>query len=238
MQEKETIIDKLGKVISIAGNAIGMNLLFLVSCIPIVTIGQAWCGLLSAVRYNIRGDKWFDGFKAGFKTRFWRGTIAWCIMLLIDVYALLDINHTYAAEAVVPLVGACIMFALAIMVTLSLQILNVYVPTRVGDWVRNAVNMVFKVPLELLAAAVLCWLPVLLFVLWTGVFAYSVTIFIAVYFTLAAVCATLVLKNALIFYLLQARTDGTLIADEGKKKPAAAADDEDEEDDQDEEEDA
>ena len=229
MQEKGTIFEKIGKAINIAGNAIGMNLLFLVSCLPIVTIGQAWSGLLSAMRYNIRGDKWFHGFQAGYKNRFWRGTAAWCIMLVVNVYLLLDIHYAYAAGATVPLIGACVMFALAAMVTMSLQLLNVYVPTKTGEWVRNAVNMVFKVPLELLVAAALFWLPAVLFLLWTGIFAYTIMIFVAVYFTLAAVGSTMLLKNALVFYLLQARADGTLLADEGKMKTPETTDGEEEE---------
>ena len=50
MNEKPTILEKIGRVLSIAGNAVLMNLLFLLCCIPVVTIGQAWSGLLSAVR--------------------------------------------------------------------------------------------------------------------------------------------------------------------------------------------
>ena len=64
--EKPTMLEKIGKAINYAGNTVMMNLLFLVACLPIVTIGQAWCGLLTAVRYQIRGDKWTAGFKKGF----------------------------------------------------------------------------------------------------------------------------------------------------------------------------
>lgn len=220
MHEKETILDKLGRLISIAGNAILMNLLFLVSCVPVVTMGQAWCGLLGAVRYQIRGDKWLDGFAAGFKKRFWRGTVSWCIMLAVNAYFLLDVMHAYAAMqtnsgATAPFIAACVMFALSAMVTMALQLLNVYVPTPIGQWVRNAVNMVFKVPLELLAAAALFWLPWVMLLLWTGAFLYALMIFVAAYFAIAAAGITLLMKNALIHYLLDARATGTLLAEEG-----------------------
>lgn len=231
MYEKETIIDKIGRLISIAGNAILMNLVFLLCCIPVVTIGQAWSGLLSAVRYSIRGDKWQDGFKAGFKHRFLRGTVAWCVMLAVDVYFLMDVMGAYAAmptdpNATVPLIAACVVFALCAMVTMALPLLNVYVPTPVGDWVRNAVNMVFKVPLELLAAAGLFWAPVVTFLLWPGVFFYLLMIFVTAYFALIASGITLLMKNALVHYLLQARAAGNLLAEEGKVKEAAPEEDE------------
>lgn len=225
MHEKETIIDKIGRLISIAGNAILMNLLFLAACIPVFTIGQAWSGLLSAVRYNIRGEKWFDGFKAGFKRRFLRGTVSWCVMLVVDVYFLLDViyNHHFytqggetAGAYMVPMIAAFVMFGLVIMVTISLQLLNLYVPTGVGEWLRNAVNMVFKVPLELLVAAALFWAPVVMLFLWPGIFYYLIMIFVTAYFAMIAAGITMLMKNALIHYLVEARTAGTLLAEEGR----------------------
>ncbi len=216
VNEPVTILDKLNKIINIAGKAILMNLLFLVSCLPIVTIGQAWCALISAVRYDIRGDSWFDGFKKGYKTRFWRGTISWCIMLVIDIYLLLDLHYAVAEEFLVPMIAAIFTFSLAAMVTTSLLMLNVYIPTSIGDWVRNAVNMVFKAPMQLLGAALMFWLPVLLCVFAFNIFYYIALVFIAAYFALAAMGMTVALKEPLLYYLTQARANGTLLAEEGK----------------------
>lgn len=216
MMEKETILDKLMKVLNIAGNAILMNLLFLLASLPIITMGQAWCGLLTAVRYNIRGDKWFNGFKDGFKTRFLRGTIAWIIMLAIDLFFMLDMfSQIENIGFDIPSVMACIVFALMIMVTFALQILNVYVPTKIGQWMRNAVNMVFKAPAQLLVSSVLFWVPIATLRAWDGVFVYMIMIFLTIYFVLAAVVGTLVLKNTLFYYLLDARATGTLLGEEG-----------------------
>ena len=216
VNEPVTFVDKINKVVAIAGKAILMNLLFLVSCLPIVTIGQAWCGLISAIRYDIRGDGWFDGFKKGYKTRFWRGTISWCIMLVIDVYLLLDLHYAVAEEFLMPLIAAIIMFGIATMVTMSLMMLNVYIPTNIGEWVRNAVNMVFKAPMQLLGAALLFWLPVLVCIFAFNIFYYIALVFLAVYFALAAMCVTVILKEPLLYYLLEARANGTLLAEEGK----------------------
>lgn len=216
--EKPTILDKLNKVITIAGSIILMNLLFLLASLPIVTMGQAWCGLLTAVRYQIRGDKWTAGFKKGFTTRFWRGTIMWVIMAAVDVFFMLDMFATIAVVGLdVPSVMAALVFGLMIMITFSLQILNVYVPTPIGQWLRNGVNMVFKAPLELLGAAVLFWVPFAMLWRWTGLFVYMLMIFVAAYFALVAVAGTMVLKNALIYYLLDARATKTLLEDDGNK---------------------
>ena len=228
MNEKPTILDKISKVISIAGNAVLMNLLFLLCSLPIVTMGQAWCGLLSAVRYNIRGDKWQHGFWKGFKSRFWRGTITWCIMAAADAYFLLDVVHYWGIWDT-PFIFACLVFLLMTMVTFALPILNIYVPTRLGDWLRNAVNMVFKVPLELALGAVAFWLPLLLLFLFPYGLWYAAMIFITVYYVLLAVGSTMLMKNALVHYLLEARAEGILIADDGKKQEEAEEEETEEE---------
>ena len=217
MKEKETLLEKLGRYISMAGTAILMNLLFLAACLPIVTIGQAWCGLLGALRYNIRGEKWIQGFKIGYKTRFLRGTAAWCIGLLAGMFLLNDINHAMVNNAVVPLIGSCIMFAIAAMLLMSSLCLNVYIPTSVSDWIKNTVNLTIRGCLPLLVCAGLFWLPVLVALLWDVIFVFfeAGMIFLCAYFTLIALATTMLMKDHLVWVLLEARATGTLTAEEG-----------------------
>ena len=217
MKEKETLIDKIGKVVTIAGTAILMNSMFLIASLPIVTIGPAWNALLTAVRYNIRGDSWFKGFQFGYKTRFWRSLISWCICLPLCYIFLRDLN--YAIIGGHPLdIGICaLFFVMAIMVTMSLQILNVYIPTSITQWLKNAVNF-FRHPLVLFGAALLFWAPVLVALLWDMmIFMQIIMIFIAVYFTLAAVGVTMLLKEGLLEFLQEAWENGTLLAEEGSQ---------------------
>ena len=280
MKEKQNWTDKLFNVITMAGTAILMNLMFLIACIPVVTIGPAWCGLMSSVRYNIRGEGWFAGFKKGYCTRFWRSLIIWCLCLPVCLFFLHDLNIavktvqgvvpvaqsvavqpgdetvagngpeaseatlvTDATEvtaatntatdgskpvsdenfvlqtgATVPNIINCVIsglfFAMAAMVTVSLLTLNVYIPTTVSNWIKNGVNF-FRRPLELLVAAALFWAPLLMFVFFPELFFFAIMVFIAAYFALGAVCGTMILKDPLIDFLIDARADGTLLAEEG-----------------------
>lgn len=252
MKEKQNWTDKLFNAVTMAGTAILMNLMFLVASLPIVTIGPAWCGLLSAIRYNIRGESWFQGFKKGYRTRFGRSIIIWCICLVLCLFFLNDLNiavktvqgitpdaqtvatdvvpETMATEpaesddvqiemgATVPNIVNCLIsgvfFAMAGMITVSMLTLNVYIPTSISNWIKNGVNL-FRYPAELFGAAALFWAPVLLFVFFPEIFFYAIMIFFAAYFALAAVCGTMVLKDPLIDFLVDARANGTLIAEEG-----------------------
>lgn len=227
MHEQETLIDKIGRILTKVGTAVMMNLMFLICCLPVVTIGQAWCALMSAVRYQIRGDSWWDGFKFGFKTRFLRGTVAWCALLVLDVWMLLDVlQYTAAQVSLVYPITACIMFALMTMVTAAFLALNVYIPTDISNWIKNAASFIFKAPLQLLVTAALFWAPVLLCLYRFDYFFYFIMIFVVAYFTLAALGTTILLKEPLMDFLIDARKEGTLIAEEGR----AVAQDEEEED--------
>lgn len=215
-KKKETLFEKFSRVITVAGTAILMNLVFLAACLPIVTIGQAWCGLMGAIRYNIRGDGWFKGFWVGFKTRWLRGTIAWVIGLFAAMFLLNDIFVAMTAGAIVPMVASCIMFALAVMLLMSALCLNVYIPTDVVTWLRNTVNLLGKGFVGLLVGAGMFWAPVVVFCLVDGWIIYELAmVLICAYFALTALVTTALMKDPLTCFLLQARADGTLTAEEG-----------------------
>lgn len=228
MKQKQTWMEKLGNVITIAANAVMMNVLFLAACIPVVTIGAAWNGLFSAIRYNIRGEKWFDGFKVGYKTRFWRSLLSWIILLIptlfileVDIISVLVLEgggirgwETFTSDQLVRLVFACVMALMLTGVGGVLMLLNVYIPTSISNWVRNAANILFKVPLQVAAVGLLIWAPLVILQLWPDLFIYIVMVFVVVYFLLAALGITILMKNPLIDCLVEAREEGTLLVDE------------------------
>ena len=194
---------KWRKILTFTSSAITMNMLFLLCCIPIVTIGQAWCGLYSGVRYMIRGDGWFTGFKEGFKTRFLRGTVAWLLCLLVDAY--LGVNVFFTAYYqwngnVIALIIQCVFFLIALMFTVALIPLNVYIPTGKMQWITNAITLTFTSPLQLALVAILMWIPigVVLLILWKGVFLIFLVVFMIVYFVLAVLIGTIAMKEPLI----------------------------------------
>lgn len=228
MEQKDTLLEKIGKAVTIAGNTVMMNLLFLIACLPVVTIGAAWSGLFSAIRYNIRGEKWIAGFRAGYKTRFWRSLLSWLIMIVPILYVLefdliamlLDETGAFRAWATftpgnfVLLAFACVMFLMLSGMLGGLILLNVYIPTKVGDWVRSAANMVFKYPLRVAVTGLLMWFPVLMVQLLPAYFYIAVMIFVVAYFVLAALLITMVMKKPLLDCLQEARSEGTLLREE------------------------
>ena len=221
MDKKKNPLQKLMSIVNYVGSVIAMNLAFLACCIPVVTMGKAWNALLTGVRYMIRKEDWWDGFKFGMKTRFWRGLIAWTVMLIPNIYFILELHHGYAQVVVygnmdnlVQFISACLMLALMTMFTSALMLLNVYVPTNISLWINNSLSMVFKAPLQLLLSSVLFWLPFLMGLLWPAYLYLSLLIFMVAYFPLTGLVTTLLLKKTLIEFLQTARKEGTLLAEE------------------------
>lgn len=216
MEEKKSFREKLHGWIDKLGTIALMNAMFLLASIPVVTIGPAWSGLVTAIRYYVRGDKWFHGFKFGYKTRFWRSLLSFDIMVLPIFYFITEINHHWQHEQLLPLIFSALIFVLLTMLCTALQILNVYIPTPVGRWIRNAGDMIKTAHLKLAVVAVLFWLPLLLFLMAFDIFYFVIIIFIAAYFALTGFATTLLLKANLIEFLIDARADGVLLAEEGR----------------------
>lgn len=199
--------------INLAGTAILMNLTFLAFCLPVVTIGQAWCGLLSAIRYNVRGEGWFKGFLIGFKRRFFRGTILWLLGLPL---ILLTIDNITKAAGIADMVAGIVMLAFAGVMLHSGLLLNVYIPTSVGNWIKNTVNMGFSALVKLVFCAALYWLPVLVLAFYDFWILYELAlVFVCAFYAVCGLVTTVLLKGDLTKVLLACRADGTLTAEEG-----------------------
>ena len=207
--EKENVFQKLMGFLNKAGTAIMMNVLFLVACLPIVTIGAAWSGLYGAVRYTIRGDSWFAGFKYGFKCHFFRNLIGWVFGALVGGYA---ISRVYvgimsimanpailSAGVIIPLVISGI-FALAALLVIAVMLpLGMYFPQLdVNTWLVTTWDVIGHAPLQCLLVAALMVFPPVLAVVNFFYFYASMLVFLAVYFVVAAFIATILLKKSLL----------------------------------------
>lgn len=211
MEKRNWSESKFWKFVNLAGNAIGLNLTFLVCCLPIVTIGPALCGLYSGVRYMIKDDGWFRGFRAGFTTNFLRTAIAGVLSTAFMAYVLLNFNvalNFFLDEGgIAPVITYGVMGIIPAMLTASLWPLNIYIPYDTADWLKTSVSLCFKAPGPVLLCAGLFLLPVIL-VLYFLYYVYPILIvFIGVYFVLAAFAATLFYKSPLVDLLMAYRQE-------------------------------
>ncbi len=208
MEEKQTVFQKFMGVINKIGSAIMLNLLFLVSCLPIVTIGSASSGLYSAVRYSIRGDSSFQGYREGFKKNFWRMLVATVFCLLTGWFTLtnslkcLDVlisqPQLISVGSVIQTAIHVVFFLVVMLFSTAMIPVNVYFENDANGWMMDSWYLIAHAPLQVLASAAILWLPVFLLIWFPLLGFLALLIFIAVYYAVMGVVITALLKNTLI----------------------------------------
>lgn len=202
---------KVMKYVNLAGTAVMLNLMFLLACLPVVTIGPALSGLYSGVRYMIRGDGAARGFWEGFKTHFLRMMIAGVIFTAIIVYFVIVLNSAYNTWLEYGVIRDMIVYSIPaivpVMLLSALVPLNIYIPYDTTDWLRNGVNLIVKAPHWMLLSAILLAVPIVCLLWASDIFILAIVIFVGFWFSLAAFVSTLVLKDPLVDMLLEYRDE-------------------------------
>ena len=142
-------------------------------------------------------------------------------VLYFDVIApLLDQEflNNLGVESIVRLVFACVMALMLTGFNAALILLNVYIPTSVGNWLSNAAKLLFKVPLLLAVTGGLMWFPLVFAFLSFQYFFYFGMVFIVVYYMLSALGITMMMKSALIDCLVEAREEGILTDERAEER--------------------
>lgn len=207
--DDKNVFQKLMGFLNKAGTAIMMNLLFLVASLPLVTAGAAWCGLYGAVRFTIRGDSWFNGFKEGYKCHFWRNLIGWTFGVLVGGYAcskvFMGLGNIMADPSIIsvgviaPLVISVLVALAAALVVAVMLPLGMYFPQLdANTWLVTTWDVILHAPLRCLAVAVLMWLPLGILLFDPNLMLMTAIVFMAVYYILVAFVATVLLKKPLL----------------------------------------
>lgn len=243
MEHKNGFLNKLFGFINKAGTVVMINVLFLACALPLLIVyfvwllpavsnallgqlllalcvapmGLAWSGLFCAVRYMIRKDSWFEGFKTGLRQNYIRKLVAWFLGALLasftipNAYAgitfLIEGNDWTVGGTLIPLAVDCLFSLVAVLVTAALIPTGVYFTTDANDWVSNAWDLILHAPVQMLVSVVLMWAPfVLVYVspLWSFLL---LLIFTCAYFVLITFIATILLKNPLIRILRRIRQE-------------------------------
>lgn len=204
------------------GTAILMNMMFLIGCLPIVTIGASWSGLYSAIRFMIRGEGWFAGYKEGFKTGLLRNCLATTFGLLVGSYALNNLLPAIkmlvdgvetGTAAVIAVAFGLLLLAVILFLTVMVPV-NLYIRTDYDRWLKNTFYLIGRAPLHCLVAAAVAWFPVYQMVFQTWDFIFLVIGYVAAYFVLAGLIFTILLKKPLIRLKEREREAGTLLDEE------------------------
>lgn len=178
------------QILMLLGDLIILNLLYLLCSLPIFTIGAAQAGLYTGLKTLLDPDDdtyCSSAFFKGFKTGFSKITIAWNILLVVEVIlgavTLLCIYYTNSTNSIqfwCAAVGLCIVALFQSLLPLFHARFNC------SPWqlIRNAWFLALAHPIRSLFVAAVTWLPLILFIFINFVDFMALTpIFLMIYFS-------------------------------------------------------
>ena len=178
-----------------------VNILFIICCLPLFTIGAAQSGLFNAMR--VLQDKEDDSscaaaFFRGFKNGFGRITIVWIGFLLVFAVLFYNFVGVYLighagldAPIIFSIVGLCLCALLYTQMTIFHSRFSCTIP----QLFKNAVLMTLAHPLRAILVTVLTWLHIII----TLADLYSIVlmapVYLALWFSVMALFSYTVVKK-------------------------------------------
>ena len=180
------------QILMFVGDLIILNVLFLVCCLPIFTIGAAQTGLYTAMRQLLNKDDdtsnvaaFFRGFRSGFGSV----TLAWGLLFLLEIFLVYVLTLIMAFDELMG--GAPVICTVAaLFITCLFQAVIPLFHSRFGctAWqlFRNAWFMIFAHPLRSILVGILVFIPAFVF-FGMGIYSFmaATPLWITVYFSVA-----------------------------------------------------
>lgn len=181
---------KLMQMLDTLGNTIMLTFLFVLCCLPVITIGVSFTALFAACRAQTRGKACFRAFFAAFKSNFLKATGLWLLLgalIYLCIGAALSLYRMDGSLAVfiMSVVAGCLLLILLTMALLFYSRFECSFP----QLIKNGMVMVLCFPIRSLLITVLAWLPVLCFFGLPNYFVALGILWVLLYFgTAGAVC--------------------------------------------------
>lgn len=151
------VMRAIGKI----GDLICLNVLWLICCIPVITIGASTTALYTVMLRLVRNEEGyiFRGFFKAFKLNFKQSTIIWIILLLLGIVWTVDFRVAGMIPGTAGIVLSAIFMALGFMllaVTVYIFPLTARYENGIKDTFKNALILaVAKLPYTFVMAAVI-----------------------------------------------------------------------------------
>ena len=192
---------KFNQILITVADLIMLNILFLICCIPLITIGAAQAGLYNGIRQMMNKEDDTSVFKAffrGFRSGFKRITIVHTVLLLI----MLVLTYNLFAVLVLQLIGE---YAPLWVCYLALIICAIYhsmlapfhatFECTTKQLVKNVFFVIMAHPLCAFWTTILVWFPVILAVLNFYAFLQAFPLWCIIYYSLAYLFSFTVIKK-------------------------------------------
>ena len=182
-------------------NTMLLNILFLLCCLPVVTIGAAFTALFSGCRALMNDEACFRAFFRSFRSGWKRSTLAWIIHLIvlgvltltaIWVWAYMKAGVKMGAfTLVVAIIGLVIALAICMMTFLFYSRFE----CTLRQLLKNGLYMTLAYFIRAIIIGLMNWAPVLLFFLAPYTFMQLTLIFLVLWFGVSASLSVWLMKK-------------------------------------------
>lgn len=185
-----------------------LNLIFLITCIPIITIGPAICALFSITLREAREEHgyivqpYLKSFRENFKSSF----VLYLIYILLGALLLFSYIFWLQAQSIPGAVAAIILTVCVLLYLMSafyVFALNARFENSLLQTIKNSILLALIHPKQTLQLLLLTGIAVLLYIV-TGIFRVFLLIF---GFAFLAYCASFPLTKVFTFYEEQEDTN-------------------------------
>ena len=193
---------KFNQLAMTVADLIILNILYIVCCIPIFTLGAAQAGLFTGIRVLLDPEDDSPVYKAffkGFANEFRTITVAHLILLAVLAVLLLLTGYTLTLM----LAGGSNLSFIICVVAASLVFIihslcgpfHATFGCTVGQLIRNSFFMLVAYPLRSLATGVLVLLPLAILMVWPQVLLGGLIGFGTLYYSVADLCIFSMMKK-------------------------------------------
>ena len=201
LQKKAITQSWLVRTVTYLANLIVLNLLFLVTSLPVVTMGVAASALFTSARALDKGETVVVGeFFRAFRQQFRQATLSWLLLGTLLLLLLIEGVLLHQCSFEVPAVMyVCIALpVLAWFCYVPWVILqSSYFDCTQRQQLHNALLLAVRLLPQTILMAALAILPVVLFVLYPGVFLMAWALWLFLYFAAVAGTAARAVKRPL-----------------------------------------
>ena len=193
---------KFNQLAMTVADLIILNILYIVCCIPIFTLGAAQAGLFTGIRVLLDPEDDSPVYKAffkGFANEFRTITVAHLILLAVLAVLLLLTGYTLTLMLAG---GSNLSFIICVVAASLVYIIHslcgpfhATFGCTVGQLIRNSFFMLVAYPLRSLATGVLVLLPLAILMVWPQVLLGGLIGFGTLYYSVAYLCIFSMMKK-------------------------------------------
>lgn len=211
MQQLFSPDSKVMRAMNRATDLLILNLLFLISCIPIVTFGAAITALYAAVMCigTVREDSPIKTYFRSFRDNFFPALKVWLVIVAVAGALILDIVLCFrlGGNFVYALIPFCILLAVWVLTAgIAFPLLSLFGNSTLGTLKNSLILSLANLP-RAVVVAVLWLFPFWLILREPLVFFNAVFILVVIYFSAAAYLSVLVLRKVFRPYLPEEFTE-------------------------------